>query len=95
MATLYRDSWTSGNASVNFDSFFLVANEKSFFLKTVRFLGFNVAPLLNAYEDFNEDDKYHKKLDYIFRCWKKRENFFIEVKKLMHETGNEYLLKRY
>jgi hypothetical protein len=59
VATLYRDAWTSGNGSVNFDSFFLVANEKTFFLKTLRVLGFNVAPVLNAYEDIHEDNRYH------------------------------------
>jgi hypothetical protein len=36
LAALYRDAWTAGIGVVNFDSFFLVANEKIFFLKTIR-----------------------------------------------------------
>ena len=44
VAMLYREAWTAGIGTVNFDSFFLVANEKSFFLKTIRFMAFNTIP---------------------------------------------------
>jgi len=53
IASLFREAWTAGNGVVNFDSFFLVANEKSFFLKTIRLMGFNVVPSLNMMEDFD------------------------------------------
>jgi hypothetical protein len=47
MAIMFREAWTAGNGVVNFDSFFLVANERNFFLKTIKLMGFNTIPHLN------------------------------------------------
>ena len=44
LATYFREAWTAGLGVVNFDSFFLVANERFFFLKTIRMSGTNVPP---------------------------------------------------
>lgn len=59
LATMYRDAWTAGVGVVNFDSFFLIANEKSFFLKSVRFMSFNTPPTMNSYEEFDMESKYN------------------------------------
>jgi len=55
---------------VNFDSFFLIANEKQFFMKTVRFMGFNTIPMLNHYEEFDPDDRYSEKEQVVYNLWK-------------------------
>lgn len=58
IATFYRDSWTTGVGVVNFDSFFLIANERGLFLKSLRFMSFNTPPTMNSYEEFDLDSKY-------------------------------------
>ncbi|CDW86284.1 UNKNOWN [Stylonychia lemnae] len=95
IATMYRDAWTAGIGVVNFDSFFLTANEKSFFLKTVRFMSFNTPPQMNSYEEFDLENKYNQKLDYIYNLWRKEENMFINFKKRMEETGNELMVAKF
>jgi len=52
---------------VNFDSFFLVANETTFFLKTVKVIGFNAVPELNMFDDFRTEDEYYKGVDYLYQ----------------------------
>lgn len=44
---LYRDSWMVGNGKVNFDSFFLAANENNFFVKQMMIKSFNSQPCLD------------------------------------------------
>ena len=63
MATYYRDSWTAGVGVVNFDSFFLVANEKHFFLKSLRLNSHLSKPGLTKNEDIDPESKgNHKSL---------------------------------
>lgn len=76
IATLYRDSWTAGVGVVTFDSFFLVANEKYFFLKSIRFMSYTSAPQMNAFDEFDLDTKYSQKLEYVYSLWKKEDNMF-------------------
>lgn len=59
IATMYRDAWTAGIGVVNFDSFFLVANERTFFLKSIRCMQFNMPPQMNSYEEFDLESKYN------------------------------------
>lgn len=66
LATLFRNSWSAGNGAVNFDSFFLTANESFFFLKQIRVIGFNVIPHLDSFEDFERDDPAQEKFEYIY-----------------------------
>ena len=89
VATLYRDAWTAGVGNVNFESFFLVANEGSFFLKTMRFTGFNPKPQIDNFEEFNPESKYEQKLDAVYKVFKKQENMITECKKQVDMMGNE------
>lgn len=95
ISQLYRDSWTAGNGFVNFDSFFLVANERTLFLKTIRIMGFNSIPILTHLEEFNGEDRYHNKLEFVYKAWKQNQAMFAAVKEQMIESGNELFLKKY
>eukprot|EP00349_Pseudokeronopsis_sp_Brazil_P004519 CAMPEP_0202975982 /NCGR_PEP_ID=MMETSP1396-20130829/73532_1 /ASSEMBLY_ACC=CAM_ASM_000872 /TAXON_ID= /ORGANISM="Pseudokeronopsis sp., Strain Brazil" /LENGTH=78 /DNA_ID=CAMNT_0049712521 /DNA_START=549 /DNA_END=785 /DNA_ORIENTATION=- len=44
LVRLYRDTWMMGNGKVNFDTFFLAANETNFFAKVLRLRGVNNPP---------------------------------------------------
>ncbi|CDW87916.1 UNKNOWN [Stylonychia lemnae] len=47
-AMLYRTSWMLGNGKVNFDTFFLAANESNFFVKVMLLRGLGVQPQLDS-----------------------------------------------
>ena len=49
VASYYRQAWVAGSGAVSFESFFLIANDSIFFLKTLRLLGFNATPVLNQF----------------------------------------------
>lgn len=44
LAMLYRTSWMLGNGKVNFDTFFLAANETNFFVKCMQLRGLGKQP---------------------------------------------------
>eukprot|EP00347_Sterkiella_histriomuscorum_P015954 403355053 len=95
IAKYYRDAWTAGIGVVNFDSFFLVANENGIFLKSVRFMSFNTPPTMNSYEEFDLDSKYSQKLDYVYNLWRKEDNLFTNLKRRIDECGNEVFVQKF
>jgi hypothetical protein len=48
LAGFYRDCWAAGCGIIDHDTFFLVANESTYFLKSLRLKGVNAEPPLGA-----------------------------------------------
>jgi hypothetical protein len=94
-ATYFRNSWTAGNGVVNFDSFYLVANESNFFIKALKFMGFNSMPHLNYYEDFDLEESTQVNLEHVYKLWKANESFFSDTKKLLEVCGNELIINQF
>jgi hypothetical protein len=53
VSRLYRDAWMVGNSKVNFDSFFLAANETNFFVKQLLIRSGNFMPKLDHRNEFD------------------------------------------
>lgn len=50
---MFRSAWLYGNAKINFDSFFLAANETNFFVKTMKIRNQNHPPKLDPKNEFD------------------------------------------
>jgi len=75
LVKLYRDAWMMGNGKVNFDTFFLAANETNFLVKVMKLRGYNNPPNIDHNQEIDvtfgtpEGIEVAKQYSHVYRCW--------------------------
>eukprot|EP00347_Sterkiella_histriomuscorum_P014800 403359475 len=103
IAMLYRTSWMLGNGKVNFDTFFLAANETNFFVKCMQLRGQGKQPQLdhNFEIDQNyiglsyEEQELAKQQHHVCQIWQTLEKQIKTIKDYVEQQGIEDFNKEF